>query len=125
MIGSGDNLFGTIQSAAEADTFTWTAGDHDTVSITMAKTSGGLIPQVRIFDPAGTLVCQAGSPYGATATMNDCLLPRSGVYSILATDWSATQTGAYRLSLNCTNTVCGATDTVRAFQKLYIPLAIR
>lgn len=107
----GDTMNANIQAAAEADTYTWIAGKNDTIQVRMAVTGGDIRPSVRVYDPDGVRVCTATSPYGDSAEIASCLLPRSGVYAIMATDARVTGTGAYQLSLTCLTTPCGSSNT--------------
>jgi hypothetical protein len=107
----GDTMNANIQAAAEADTYTWIAGENDTIQVRMAVTGGDTRPSVRVYDPDGVRVCTATSPYGDSAEIASCLLPRSGVYAIMATDARVTGTGAYQLSLTCLTTPCGSSNT--------------
>jgi hypothetical protein len=108
VIVAGENLIGGLQAPAEADTFRWSAGANDRLRVTVTATGGELRPGVRVFDPAGTKVCEALSPFTTTAEIADCLLPRNGVYTILVGDASATRTGTYRVAVSCLSSPCGA-----------------
>lgn len=112
-LASGDSLAESIDATADADGYTWVAGDHDTIQVRVAATSGGLHPLVRVFDPAGVLVCQAGASYSVSADTGPCLLPRSGAFTILSADATAIQTGAYRIRLTCLTTPCGTASATR------------
>lgn len=112
-LASGDNLAESIDTVAAADAYTWVAGDHDTIQVRVAATSGGLHPLVRVFDPDGVLVCQAGASYSVSADTGSCLLPRSGAFIVLVADATAIQTGAYRISLTCLVSACGRATSTR------------
>ena len=107
----GETLVGAISVSAEADTFRWSAGASDRLRVTVTTTNGALRPGVRVFDPAGTKVCEALSSYSASVEIADCLLPRSGLYTILVGDSSAILTGVYRVALTCLSSPCGAAYT--------------
>ncbi len=111
VIGDSETLAGAIRAPAAATAFRWSAGAHDQLRITMAITGGGLRPNVRVFDPAGTQVCAASNPYSTSVDIATCLLPRSGTYTVLVGDASVTGTGTYRVGLSCLSTPCGAAYT--------------
>ena len=84
-INYGSTLSGTINYPAEADTFTFTVVSGDKILVRMSKTSGGLWPGIRIYNPAGVNVC---NDYGSTtAEIESCTLSSSGTYTILAYDY--------------------------------------
>ena len=111
VIVAGETLVGAISVSAEADTFRWSAGASDRLRVTVTTTNGALRPGVRVFDSAGTKVCEALSSYSATVEIADCLLPRSGLYTVLVGDSSAILTGVYRVALTCLSRPCGAAYT--------------
>lgn len=106
-----DTRNATVQAAAEADAYNWIAGDNDTIQLRMAVTSGDMRPSIRVYDPDGVKVCAAASRYADSVEIASCILPRSGVYTILVTDYNATSTGAYRLSMTCLSTSCGSSQS--------------
>lgn len=105
-VGSTWETTGTITAAAEADTYTLLGDGDDALEIRMVTTSGALTPALRVFDPGGILVCQTGESYRTTAEIGRCLLPRSGRFTIIATDVRLTQLGGYRLSIACASPPC-------------------
>lgn len=108
VITTDETLIGSIEAHAEADTLLWSAGANDRLRLTVATTGGNLRPGIRIFDPAGTKICEALSPYSTSAEIADCILPRSGVYTILVGDATATKIGTYRVGVTCLTNSCGA-----------------
>ena len=59
---------GTIGSAAQSNTYTFSANANDLVDFTMVATSGSLVPKIRLYNPDGTLLSSAASgvPYGCS-----------------------------------------------------------
>jgi hypothetical protein len=111
-IDHGQMLTGTISTAAEMDSFTFSSPAGDRVMVKMKKTSGSLWPVVRIYDPSGTKLCEKKSPDAVTAMISSCSLPSTGMYLILAfDDWYGTHAGNYRLYLD--------------FCKVHLPLIVR
>ena len=70
---------------AEMDTYTFTASAGDKVLVRMSKSSGDLWPEIRVYSPDGTKLCEAYS--SATAEIASCTLTSTGTYTILAYDY--------------------------------------
>jgi hypothetical protein len=97
----GDLVAATISMAAEMDAYTFAAGAGDAIRVSMARTSGSLWPQIRLFDPDGATVGIAG---GASSAELNATLTESGTYAILAADdLNGTLTGGYDLQLQKTS----------------------
>ena len=96
----GQTLQATLAAAAERDAYTFSATAGDRVLVTMAVTSGGLDPEVRLYNPTGHLICSAHSSLGGTAAFDECNLPMTGTYTLLTSDYGLTETGSYSLRLN-------------------------
>ncbi|MFN2225807.1 MAG: hypothetical protein ACK2UY_05860, partial [Anaerolineae bacterium] len=96
----GDLVAATINMAAEMDAYTFEGTAGDSILIGMARTSGTLWPQIRLFGPDGAL---AGTAGGATLAELYATLSTSGTYTILAADdLNGTLTGEYDLQLQQT-----------------------
>lgn len=95
----GQTLTGDIALAAEMDVYTFNAFTGDRVMIAMAISSGSLDPQIRLYDPSGSLICQANYTNGGFAEINDCPLPTDGIYVTIVNDYGNTETGNYGLFL--------------------------
>jgi hypothetical protein len=98
-------LSGSIIAPAEMDTYTFTAGAGNKVLVRMSNSSGNLWPEIRIYSPDGTKLCEAYS--SETAEIASCTLTSTGTYSILASDYFGTYTGDYSLNLACLTVPCG------------------
>jgi uncharacterized protein YfaP (DUF2135 family) len=98
-ISLGQTITGTIDTALDTRFFTFTATAQDSVLIAMAVISGTLDPQIRLYGPAGILICEASRSSGGVAEIKGCILPASGLYIILANDFGGTETGSFTLSL--------------------------
>lgn len=122
-ISFGQTLLATISSATEIDTYTFMSQVDDHVLVRMTKTSNTLQPWIRLYAPDGSLTCQAFN--GTLAEITNCILPRSGTYTILASDASPdrTETGSYTLYLECLNSPCGA--PVIYSNQVYIPMVMK
>ena len=97
-INAGDTLSGSVNSVADANTYTFAATVDDIVLITMNRTSGSLDPQIRLYAPDGAKLAEAYS-YGNAVEISH-VLANDGEYSVLACDYGGTYTGSYNLSLN-------------------------
>ena len=109
----GETQTGTVGSAADSSTYTFSANADDVFDFTMVVTSGTLIPKMRLYNPNGMLVspAYAGEPFGcdgSTLEMNTITLPNTGTYTLLVGDCSDTNTGDYVLYAQSTNRPIGA-----------------
>ena len=109
----GQTLTGSIGSATQSNTYTFSANANDVVDFTMVATSGSLVPKIRLYNPDGTLLSSAASgvPYGccgSTLEMNTVQLPASGTYTVLVGDCADTNTGDYVIYTQRTNNPSGA-----------------
>ena len=96
----GDLVPATLDMAAEMDAYTFVADAGDSVLISMARTSGTLWPQIRLFGPEGASV---GTASGATLAELNATLTESGTHTILvADDLNGRLTGGYNLQLQQT-----------------------
>ncbi|MEI7848786.1 MAG: hypothetical protein WCK35_23495, partial [Chloroflexota bacterium] len=100
-ISIGQTLSASILTPAEADTYTFTVNAADKVLVRMSKSTGTIWPEIRIYGPDGTKLCQAYST--AAAEIASCTLSSAGKYSILAYDHFLTETGDYNLYLQRLN----------------------
>jgi hypothetical protein len=101
----GQTQTGSISSAAQSNTYTFSANANDVVDFTMTATSGSLSPKIRLYIPAGTLLKSANPGYcnGFTIEMNTVTLPASGTYTVLVGDCSDTNAGNYAIYAQRTN----------------------
>ncbi len=105
----GQTLQATIDAVSEKDAYTFSASASDRVIVGMAIASGGLDPEIVIYDPSGQAICSAYYPVGGATEINDCILPVSGIYTLLADDYGNSETGAYSLHLQRLNNPGGFT----------------
>ena len=68
----GQAQTGTIGSAAQSNSYTFSANANDVVDFTMVTTSGSLSPKIRLYNPAGTLLSYA---YPSTGRAAQAVLP--------------------------------------------------
>ncbi len=110
LIFGGQTQAGTIGSAAQSNSYTFSANASAVVDFTMVATSGNLNPKIRLYNPAGTLLSSANPGFcdGSSIELNSVTLPTSGVYTVLAGDCNDTNTGNYNLSAQCFG-VCTST----------------
>jgi hypothetical protein len=96
-IGFGETKSGTIGLAAEMDPFTFNATANDQVQITIAKVSGDIWPEIRLYDPNGFQLNEQGGPSGGEITQ---ILPATGQYSVLVSDgFRGEYTGSYNVHI--------------------------
>src|SRR6185295_3981776 len=85
-ISFGETLAASITAPGEVDTYTFSAVANDRVMVGMAIASGGLDPEIVLYNPSGQAICSAYYGYGGATEINDCTLPVSGTYTLLADD---------------------------------------
>jgi hypothetical protein len=95
-IGSRQSRSGTISVPAEMDSFTLAANAGEEFLFRITRTSGTFWPEIRVYDPDGTKLCEESG--SASAEIADCTLPVDGTYTLLAGDgFDGTKTGGYTL----------------------------
>jgi predicted secreted protein len=101
---------GTIGSAAQSNTYTFSANLDDEIDFTMDATSGSLSPRIRLYEPNGTLLSSASPGYcsGSTIEMNTVQIPATGTYTVVVGDCSDTNTGNYDIYTQRTDNPFGA-----------------
>jgi PKD repeat protein len=117
----GQTVPDSLPVTPDIDAHTFTAEANDRVMVTMGFTTNGSDPYIRIFGPYGNSLssCQAfktNTIYGYPAEMSNCLLPASGTYTVITSEWLGDETGGdYNLSierLNNTAATMSNGDTV-------------
>ena len=80
----------------DLDTYTFYANAGETVALTAAKTSGSLIPYIRLFSPTGAGLA---NDYNSSVASIQLSIAASGTYTVLVSDSSVnrppTSTGGY------------------------------
>ncbi len=106
-IDCGQTLAGTISTAGQRNSYTFSASANDGITIRARKTSGTLTPYIELYNPGGTLITGAASQV-------DRILTETGTYRIDVRDQNNTNTGNYLLYLermnnpgNATPIICG------------------
>ena len=101
-IAFGQTLPGSITTAAEMDSYTFSATAGDKVLVRMGRSSGNLWPEIRIYGPDGVMVCDDYDTI--TAEIASCSLVATGTHTILAYDGiDSAYTGDYYLYLQRLN----------------------
>jgi predicted DNA-binding ribbon-helix-helix protein len=103
----GQTTFGSLITTAQMDTYTFTASAGDKVLIRMSESAGSIYPDVRVYSPQGTQLCESGYN-STTAEIASCALTSDGTYTILAFDYYGTNTGDYYIHLQRLNNPGGA-----------------
>ncbi len=101
----GQSVTGLIGSAAQSNTYTFTANANDVVDFTMSTSNGALDPKIRIYNPDGSLLKSAiiGFCDPGAVEMNTVTLPSTGTYTVLVGDCSDSNTGNYGFYSQRTN----------------------
>ncbi|MGD0630050.1 MAG: pre-peptidase C-terminal domain-containing protein [Terracidiphilus sp.] len=104
----GQTQPGTIDTAAQSNTYTFSANAGDVVDFTVTPSSGS--PKIRLYNPDGTLNSQVIA-YDCNAgpqELNTSILPTTGTYTVLVGYCGDTNTGDYELYSQRTNNPTGA-----------------
>ena len=116
MLLLGQTQTGAISSAAQDNSYTFTANANDVIDFTMVTTSGSLSPRIRVYDTAGMLLADAANRNaygscsgGSVVELNTLKLTASGTYTVLVGDCGDTSLGNYTLYAQRTNNPSGAT----------------
>ena len=102
---------GSFTLGAKMGVWTFAGASGERVFVKMARDSGDLDPEFRVYAPDGTFVCMAQNSPDTTIGSSewDCLLGASGTYTVLAGDWyGPPHAGYYSLHLQRTGSPVGA-----------------
>jgi RHS repeat-associated protein len=111
-IGYGQTIGRSLVQGAR-DSFTFSGGAGERVFVRMATTGGlgdPLDPQIRIYNPDGSLLCSVGFADYGDSIGNDCLLSTSGTHTITVGDLTGGDAGGYYLHVQRTTNPVGATS---------------
>ena len=111
----GQAQTGAITSAAQSNSYTFSANAGDVVDFTMLASSGNLVPKLVLYNPSSTQIASnfSGSPFGCSGNrveLNTVLLATTGAYTLLVSDCSSTNTGDYSIYAQRTNDPSGAAN---------------
>jgi hypothetical protein len=100
----GQTTTGTISTAGQSVSCTFSGNANDVLDYTMTATSGSLSPFLQLYNSAGKLIASAANRYangacagGAVVEMNAVQLPAADTYTFIVADCSSTNTGNYDL----------------------------
>ena len=105
---------GTISSAAQTNTYIFSANANDVLDFTVlttSSTSGSLWPCIQVYDPGGTPISVLNSstcPQGGLAELNGLAIQSAGTYTLTVQAWGATNTGSYDAFLQRTDGPVGS-----------------
>ncbi len=102
-IDCGQTLSGSISTAGQRNSYTFSASANDGITIRARKTSGTLTPYIELYSPGGALITGA-------ANQVDRILTETGTYRIDIRDQNNTNTGNYLLFWQRMNNPCNATS---------------
>ncbi len=112
-ISFGEILSGTINAAAQMDSYTFSANTNDKVVLRASRTSGTLYPGIRLYGPDGAKLQET---YSSPTAEISYQLPGSGTYTISTYDgWDGTRTGGYNLYLQSVTDPVSATSPTPIF----------
>ena len=123
-IAFGQTQSGTITSAAQGASYTFSASANDVVDITALTTSGSMQAVIQLFDPTGALVSTAENYWngachqgptdedGTPVVTLSSALSLSGTYTVQVSDCNNSNTGNFDLYLQRINNPGGAASLV-------------
>ena len=96
---------GALGSAAQSNTYTFSANSDDVLDFTMVTNSGAISPKIRVYEPNGALLTATNNYAcsGSTLELNTVTVPVSGTYTVLFGDCSDTNTGNYDIYMQRTD----------------------
>ena len=97
----GDTVAGTVNPAVEMEAYTFTGADGDVVDFQVTQTAGELDPEMRVYRPDGTLLCDDWTT--GTTLETTCTLDTAGSHLILIADFGGTDIGDYELLIDLSN----------------------
>ncbi|MFO7538973.1 MAG: RHS repeat-associated core domain-containing protein [Chloroflexota bacterium] len=92
---SGQIVTETITGLADMDTYTFMAEADTVLYLEANRLSGGLDPQLRLYNANGVLLL---SQWGNNQAVISTTLTTAGSYTLLMSDYGGTDTGTYNLS---------------------------
>ena len=97
----------SLNHRAEMKAYGFEAGKGDRVRIQMRSASGNLEAELSLYGPSGEKIV-AGERTNSLNTIDDFILPASGLYTFIAQDENGNDTGGIGLSFNIvSNAYCG------------------
>lgn len=112
-VSFGQTNSASIGSAAQSDTFTFTASKNDVIYF--ETSTNGFPPRLRLYGPAGQEIAEAVADggYCDTPTVEmTATLPADGTYTVLAAACNDTSTGNFQFFLQRTNNAGNAFSLV-------------
>jgi len=101
----GQTEAGTIASATQNNTYTFSASAGDVIDFTLAAT-GNLNPRIRIYNQAGGALVGSANPgfcEGSTVELDTLHISATGTYTVLFGDCSDTNSGSYEIYVQKTD----------------------
>ena len=103
----GTDLTASLDHLAEMKSYSFEAAQGDRIRVHMRSASGGLESELTIYDQAGEKVVEGVRASGLN-TIEDFVLPSSGIFTLIAQDGNGNDTGSFGLSIeNISNPNCG------------------
>jgi hypothetical protein len=94
-IAYGENKNGSVNNVGEMDAYTFAGTSGDQITVQVADVDNVLTPDVRVYRPDGSLLCEDSD---STLADLECTLDATGNHTILAGSYGS-EIGAYTLSL--------------------------
>jgi len=105
-ISCGQTLSGSVSTAGEQDTYTFTGNANEKVIVSAVSMSGALCARAELYDPSGNLIAASTAIPGCNSNTSSVSLPSTGAYTILVRDFNLSGTGTYNVNLQFTTGQC-------------------
>ena len=99
---AGITTSSTLTTTGQLATATFTAISGDAIYLRLGTTSSSFKPQVRIFGDDGAKLCEAYS-YSYTTQIASCLMPRTGIYTVIVNALNTADVGGYSITMQRIN----------------------
>lgn len=99
LLTAGQPVTGTIDPAEDTDSYNFDATAGQTVTITMTKAAGGLVPRLELYSQDGQMLSEKSSSNGQNAVISSFAVTATGQYEVTAKN-TASSGGDYSIELS-------------------------
>jgi RHS repeat-associated protein len=97
----GSNIHNTISPSSDLDSYIFSGVMGDPIRLRMEPTTINLLtPRLELYDDAGNLVESAGNSVHADFAQIETQLPKTGTYTLFASDFGTDQVSEYNLAID-------------------------
>ncbi len=96
-LAAGITATSALTAAGQLATYTFAGAANHAVYLRMGAINSAIKPEISVYGDNGALICSKYT-YGATVDVGPCLLPRTGMYTVLVNSFDVPATGGYGLT---------------------------